>query len=288
MPAGTGSLVESGARTAKNVLRPARNRAVHLLYGRSTRYTLRLQGRRTLFSTEEPAAHRWFYPRYAFNRVHEKSVTLRLVEDLKTARSFADVGANLGYYSCLAAHFMGAGGQAHAFEMDRDNFRLLEGNVALNPSDVRVELTNAAVSDAPGTVTYRRPPDFNHPALSLYNPWPMEGEVDVVVPALTLDAYFEGRSLPDLMKVDVEGAELHVLRGASTVLPSVKRLYLEVHPQNLSLAGQSTREVFDVLTPLFDLYWVTGHREHRAGDLVPLDPAGPVRGNTMVLGIRKA
>ena len=45
---------------------------------------------------------------------------------------FVDVGANIGYFSVLAACLVGEGGQVFAFEPDPDNFRLLRDNVALN------------------------------------------------------------------------------------------------------------------------------------------------------------
>ncbi|WP_310962217.1 FkbM family methyltransferase [Nocardioides terrisoli] len=275
----------SARRTAKDVLRPLRNRVAGLLYDRSTRYTLRLDGRRTVFSTEDPAAHRWFYPRYAFNRLHEKPVTRLLVDDLRTASCFADVGANLGYYSCLATQFMAAG-EIHAFEMDRDNFALLEGNLALNHAVATPYANNVAVSDHAGSVRYSRRPDLNHPALSLYNPWPGEGEVEVEVPAITLDDYFADRPKPDVLKMDIEGAEVDALRGMTTLLPDLRRLYLEVHPENLALAGQSPSDALALLAPHFRIFVISGHRAQGAGHLTEIDPTAPLGGNSMLLATR--
>lgn len=274
------------ARFAKDALRPVRNRASEAVYGNATRYHLRLQGTHTTYSTEEPAAHRWFYPRYAFNRLHEKPVTLRMVEDMRGARCFADVGANLGFYTCLAGGFMPAGAQVHAFEMDVDNYAMLEKNVALNPSSLDVSTNHAAVSSTAGSVTYQRRPAGNHPALSVYNPWPEEGAVDVTVPAVALDDYFRDRPTPDLVKIDVEGAEVDVLRGMTDLLPEVQRMYVEVHPENLALAGQDAAEVLEILGAHFQLFLLPGHRSQRNRGWEQITPATPVTGNTILLARR--
>lgn len=273
----------AGVQAVKRVLRPVRNTASQALYGNAKRYKLRLDGRQTTFSTEQPVAHRWFYPRYAFNRLHEKPMTLRLLDDLRRARCFADVGANLGYYTCLAATHMPAG-EVHAFEMDSDNFAMLTQNVVLNPSSVDVSTNNCAVGAATGTLTYTLPSTGNNPALSMYPLEHESGESLVSVPAVSLADYFADRYVrPDLVKIDVEGAELDVLRGMIPLLPDIERIYLEVHPENLRVAGQSPRDALSILADHFDLFEISGHRSQRNKPLTRISADTELLGNAAVL-----
>lgn len=272
---------------ARHVLGDVRRAAAGAVYRDAPRFRLRLQGTVTEFSTEEPAGYRWFYPRYAFNRVHEKPVTLRMLEDLRSARCFVDVGANLGFYTCVARRFLPTGAEVHAFEMDVDNYAMLEKNVGLNPSGHAVTTNHAAVSDRDHPLTYRRPPRGNHPALSLYEATPEEGALDVTVPAVRLDDYFGDRAVrPDVVKIDVEGAELDVLRGMTSLLPDVQRMYVEVHPENLAVAGQSADEVMQLLGEQFELYLLPGHRGQRRHGWERITPSTPLPGNTIVCAVR--
>lgn len=274
---------EVGVQAVRRVLRPVRNGASQALYGNAKRYKLRLDGRRTVFSTEQPVAHQWFYPRYAFNRLHEKPMTLRMLDDLRSARCFVDVGANLGYYTCLAATHM-SDGQVHAFEMDADNFALLEQNVALNPSPIDVSTNHCAVGATTGALTYTLPPSGNSPALSVYPLEHQSGESQVSVPAVSLADYFADRDFrPDLVKIDVEGAEVDVLRGMGPLLADIQRIYLEVHPENLRLAGQSPRDALTILADHFDLFEISGHRAQRKTPLTPISVDSELSGNSAVI-----
>lgn len=273
----------AGVQAVKRVLRPVRNTASQALYGNAKRYKLRLDGRLTTFSTEQPVAHRWFYPRYAFNRLHEKPMTLRLLDDLRRSHCFVDVGANLGYYTCLAATHMKAG-EVHAFEMDSDNFAMLTQNVALNPTSIDVSTNNCAVGAATGTLTYTLPSTGNSPALSVYPLEHESGESSVSVPAVSLADYFVGRTVqPDLVKIDVEGAEVDVLRGMVPLLPDIERIYLEVHPENLRIAGQSPHDALSILADHFDLFEISGHRSQRNKPLTRISADTELLGNAAVL-----
>src|SRR5687767_6254812 len=66
-------------------------------------FTATINGIKVSFSTEDSYSNTWFFPRYAEGEIHEKMVTEMLVEALKGASCFVDIGANLGWYTCLAA-----------------------------------------------------------------------------------------------------------------------------------------------------------------------------------------
>jgi FkbM family methyltransferase len=268
------------------MLRQISHAAKRLLFMNRKRYTLKLNGKTIQFSTADPAAHRWFYPRYAFNRLHEKSMTLRMIEDFAQARCFVDLGANLGYYTCLAAHFMPAG-HIFSFEMDADSYCMLVTNAALNRTDTAVEPFQVAVSDSSGTLSYFRPPDQSLPGLSLYQARQSEEQIQVEVQAITLDDFFSSRAVrPDLVKMDVEGAELDVLRGMTTLLPHISKLYLEVHPALLAAAGQSFGEIYEMLSRDFALYRIPDHRTQQTAALRRMEPGETPENNAIVFARR--
>ncbi len=131
---------------------------------------------------------------------------------LRPGDLFVDVGANAGSYTLLAAGWCGA--TVVAVEPSADAFARLETNVRSNGLDTRVELHRCAVVDRNASVLFRTDSDTtNH---IVRDPEAEQGEI-VEVPLRTLDDVLGERS-PALMKIDVEGEELSVLRGASRVL----------------------------------------------------------------------
>jgi FkbM family methyltransferase len=278
-------------------LRPLKRVAVRTVYRNTTEYPLRIDGKSIVFSTVGPTANFFFTSSLAFGRVPERPVTSLILDDLRQARCFVDVGANLGYYSCLARAFMPKG-EIHAFEMDRDNHALLELNLSLNPSEVEAVANQVAVTDEPGEVTYDHLAGASSPVLSIYqhpdeilNAYGLTGDepvTTVTVPAVTLDGYFADRSLrPDVVKIDVEGAEYDVLRGMAGLLAEIDRMYVEIHPRMLATAGHEVADVLKLLGEHFRLFAIPGHRTQvKQASLEELNGSSQLTTNTMVLATR--
>jgi len=202
------------------------------------------------FSTADDYSNRWFFPRYFGGKMHERSVTELLLKSLRQAECFADVGANLGWYTCLASKHMPAG-QIYSFEMDTLNFDILRKNVALNNCQ-NVETILAAVSEKAGTARYLRYFDRPDPTFRLMTDKEASSQKATLisVPAITLDTFFQSRNImPDVIKIDVEGAEMQVLKGMAGILREAKPvLYLEVHPWNFPVFNTSIEEILNLLT----------------------------------------
>ena len=137
---------------------------------------------------------------------------------------FADVGANVGTYTVLAAAHTGA--KVTAFEPGADALAWLQKNISANGAEGRVRVVAEALSDRIGTVNFTRHLDaMNHV---------LEGpEADSVsVPCTTLDDRFPDNP-PILIKIDVEGNEHRVLQGAVQLLRqnSLKALIVETTTQ---------------------------------------------------------
>lgn len=129
-----------------------------------------------------------------------------------------DVGANFGYFSVLAANLISnrGTGQVFAFEPNPKLAELLRRNVEINWSIAPVSIHQAAVADAAGEVQLYVPKGHGANA-SLSAPENVES-LAVTVPAVRLDDVIPQDLAVDVMKIDVEGHELSVLRGARAVI----------------------------------------------------------------------
>jgi FkbM family methyltransferase len=132
---------------------------------------------------------------------------------------FVDVGANIGYYALLAARLVGPGGVVHAFEPSGDmRARLLE-NVALN-GVANVEVHDEAVTKRSGTVRFYASTWIENSGISSILPGDGRSEEGEEVPCVSLDEFGAtlGSRRIDLLKMDIEGAELEAFEGARNLL----------------------------------------------------------------------
>ncbi len=128
---------------------------------------------------------------------------------------FVDLGANVGYYTCLAARLVGATGRVYAFEPDPDNFGLLRRSLRANRLD-NVAAERAAISDASGRGVLQRSL-LNHGAHRLLSVG--GARLSRGVRTTTLDAALAGRETAvDFIKMDIEGWEPHALAGMERLL----------------------------------------------------------------------
>jgi FkbM family methyltransferase len=127
---------------------------------------------------------------------------------------FFDLGAHIGQYTLVASPLCRA---VHSFEAVPETFDLLRRNVQVNGL-ANVFANPCAVSDSCGEVTIFEGDLSSIDRSSLRAP-PCSSGKSFVVPSTSLDAYVtKHQAAPDLIKIDVEGAEIAVLRGASNLL----------------------------------------------------------------------
>lgn len=185
-----------------------------------------------------------------FRRFRDLSHERPIIEDFLTALNsddtFYDIGANVGTYTCFAAAELGPS-RTVAFEPEPENADRLQENLERN--NLNAEIIQVALSDTDGTVD-----------LSLTGDEAGEGEHTIAtndggrtleVKTARGDSIIEEHKLPKptVVKVDVEGAELSVLRGLRETLDENCRLiYVEVHTKKITGFDEDPSEIKNFLT----------------------------------------
>jgi FkbM family methyltransferase len=147
-----------------------------------------------------------------YGGLHEVDEMGFVLHALRPGDLFVDVGANAGSYTVLAAK--GVGAEVIAIEPIPNTFARLTRNVALNGVDASVTCFEGGVSDGPAVIHFTADRDtMNHVAQA------GEAGPTVGVQVVTLDDLVGSRR-PAVVKIDVEGHELPVLRGADQTLSS--------------------------------------------------------------------
>lgn len=150
-----------------------------------------------------------------------------------------DLGANIGWYSLLAARKVGPSGKVFAFEPSLRNAALIERNALTNRLP-NIFVIPAAVTDRAGWMTFldrgslmgRLDKDDSETQAQRRAGRRGKTRRETIVPITTLDAWLQatGQPPPDLVKIDVEGAELGVLRGMTQTLGAASPdLIVELH-----------------------------------------------------------
>jgi len=150
--------------------------------------------------------------------------------------SFVDCGANMGYWSCLAASKSFGAKPVYSIEPLADNFRLLKNHAARNHQ--HIHLFKNAISDKTGEeVPLFKPGSHASVSLVSHNE---QGKPEEVVKTISLDTIFETHLQNEqniFLKLDVEGVEIAALKGAKTLLATRKPLIIyEDHSDDKSSA----------------------------------------------------
>jgi FkbM family methyltransferase len=177
---------------------------------------------------------------YFFGHYHERYEAALVARLLEPGEIFWDIGANVGYFSLVAAARVHAAGQVVAFEPGAAALERLTENVSLNPFK-NIRIYHLAVADRDGEAVLYRAEGIADSSASLFAAaaGAAGGETCVTV---ALDGFLNREKLaaPDFVKLDVEGAELAALQGAAAILADSRPLLLvEMEEKNLVAAGAS-------------------------------------------------
>jgi FkbM family methyltransferase len=183
--------------------------------------------------------------------VYEPHVTAMLSELLAPGMTFVDIGANIGYFSILAAQKVGEGGKVISFEPGQRNGAMLAASVRLNNLD-NVEIYPFAVSDVDETVVYTSLVGSNGiitRGVDLAALQPQDLAHRTLVRAVHLDGVLRDAARLDVVKIDIEGAEYRALSGAQALLARHRPwIVSEFSPMALSaVSGVSAEDYLQLL-----------------------------------------
>ena len=170
------------------------------------------------------------------------------VAALEPGMAFIDIGANQGLFTLIAGKQVGADGVALAFEPDFEIFHILVQNIAENRL-TNVFPFNAAISRKNGIENFQRGPR-HHSGIGQLAP---DGQGRVMAMNFMdhmplFGALLAGRRT--IVKIDVEGHEVHVIGALSPLLENrkVEKLIIEIDENNLARHGSTAAELYDALT----------------------------------------
>src|SRR5688500_5715981 len=222
--------------------------------------TLRIGGRTVRFAVSERREDE----RLGTVAALEGRMLRRLLAAARQGDTFFDVGANIGTVTIPVAM---TGAECLAFEPAPANAARLAENVELNRLG-NVTVVETAMWSEAGIVARQGGGAEGAGRSRVVD----AGEETREVPAATLDQFAgSGAAAPDLLKIDVEGAELEVLRGAAATLGAgrVREVFVETHPPALEERRASESDVAALLRDLgYAEVWATGsetetHRHFR-------------------------
>jgi len=163
---------------------------------------------------------------------------------IRPGDTLMDVGANIGLWAMGAARRVGPEGSVHAFEPVPNNFMRMERNLALNGLK-QVTSRQLALSDSVGHTVFYAATSANSGVGSLTQGDNANRPIEIDM--TTIDNYCETNSISrvDLIKVDVEGAEQLVFRGAVRLLTSAEApvIMFETDEQLTGRFGSSSRSI---------------------------------------------
>ena len=179
----------------------------------------------------------FLHPFFLTHNQCEPEVQSYLKSSLKQGDVFIDVGANFGFHTILASRLVGNTGHIAAFEPSPENLKILRYHCRVN-SLKNVKVYPDAVGDNPNSsVEFVLVDGGKHSSNSLTIsgdvPHLSESQKTVInVPMTTLDDFCQSHQIfPNLIKIDVEGAELLVLQGARKIIEQNRpNIIIGIHP----------------------------------------------------------
>lgn len=232
--------------------------------------TIEIEGSKMWIDVNEPApALRKTFQAYGLNLIHEEATTALFKKVVKPGNVVLDLGANMGYFTLLAARLVGESGKVFAFEPEPKNFNYLKRNIDLNGYS-NVEAIQKAVSSKKGkTKLFICSYDSGHhtieqcDGIEVYSQGKPFEKNWIEIDTVALDEFLEDKTEKvDTIKMDVEGAEALAVLGMRNILRNNKKikLFIEYFPIFIEKMGSSPRELIESLIREFEFnIYVIGH-----------------------------
>lgn len=185
---------------------------------------------------------------YFAKNFYQNNILIDEIFKLKPNQNFLDVGANIGYYSILASKIVGRNGRVYSFEPSlREFFRLIK-NIDLNKCTNIIPL-NIALSDSNNELSFSIAE--GHTGLNSMKIYDNSVRKRIqLTRTIRLDNLFCSENIKfHIVKIDVEGAELLVLKGMEDLLKSknIDKIIIEITPRFFNLFNYSKKDIYEYL-----------------------------------------
>jgi FkbM family methyltransferase len=187
------------------------------------------------------------YFRY-FPAEYETENHLIFKEKIKSGDTVIDIGAHIGLMSVILGKLVGEKGEVYSFEPTPYTFSLLNKMIGLNKLQAVVKPVNKAVSDTSGFVEFSA--DTMDVSNSIVSYEHNSEYKKIKVPTISIDEFVKENKMQklDFIKIDAEGVELDVLKGAKETLQKFRaKMILALHPLPIKAKGDSLEEIYDFL-----------------------------------------
>lgn len=237
---------------------------------------IHVQGNKMFIDVADSSpALRITFQAYAMNLVHEEVTTKLFRKIVRKGDTVLDLGANIGYFTLMAARAVGVEGKVYSFEPEPKNFEYLKKNIEVNEF-AQATANQKAVSDQNGTTRlYICAYDSGHHTINKYDgieaiargrPF---AKTAIDIETVRVDDFLSehGVGRVDVIKMDVEGAEALVLNGMrETLLNNDVKVFLEFFPILMTKMGSDPKLYIESLLNDFgfDVYAI-GH-DYDLGD----------------------
>jgi len=169
--------------------------------------------------------------------IYELQIQECLVHELKLGNIFYDIGANAGFFTLLASKCVGPEGRVFAFEPLPENIKTIRSQSELNQIS-NCTLVDVAVSDQIGEIELFEGEDTS--TASITPRVESQGNTHLVR-TITLDEFVRTAPSPDIIKIDIEGAEIRALQGSLGLLGSKRspKILIEFHGDDIAERSMS-------------------------------------------------
>jgi len=177
-----------------------------------------------------------------FKGVREELQTEIWRKIIKPGMNVLECGANLGYYALMEASIIGNEGRVYAVEPIPENFRILKKNIELNNYSYIIKAYNLAMSDEEGDSEIAVTKNSNFATMllekNIMSEWmskklKQQTKETIKIKAMRIDSFLENKRDIDLIRIDIEGYEIKIIKGLINTIKKSKKpikLFIELHP----------------------------------------------------------
>lgn len=201
-----------------------------------------------------------YYILFSRNEVYEPALSKKLKSIFEGGKSytFIDIGAHYGYFTIIAGKLLGAGGRVISIEPNPECHNRLLENIDINNLNGIVTTYNIGLSD--------------HEGRASMGAWDNRKTIIDKNGNIVLVSFDElcrmENITPDIVKIDVFGAEGNILSGMSDTLHEVTHLFCELHED---MNGYTAKDIVTIMENAgLEVFEFTKHRHDLGGEIVPL------------------